>query len=704
MATLQRIRNRAGILVAVVIGLALLAFILGDMLNAGNSLMRPSHMEVAEINGTSVQYPDFQKKIEQTAEIYKMNSGRTQLDDNAWTQVREQVWQELVREAVMGDVYEELGLTVSSDELFDMIQGSNIHPIIQQLFTNPQTGQVDKSAILQFLKSLEGNATEQQKAYWLYIEDQIKKERILTKYNNLVRQGLYITKADAGSELKAKSKTANIQYISVPYASMPDSAVKVTEKELRDYYKAHQDDYKQTALRTIEYITFPVTASQEDDKNTCKWLEDIKTEFTSIQDNEQYVNVNSDVRFENIYQKKEDLSPELAELAFNGKAGQLYGPYKDGNAYKLAKVDDLRDLPDSVQSRHILIKPETAGSYEKALALADSLKLLIEKGASFANIAKQYSEDPGSAVKGGDLGWFRRNQMVKPFEEACFKGEINKVYTVTTQFGVHLVQPTQKGKEVKQARLAILTRNIEPSTQTYQKVYAQASKFASESQTGEAFRESVKTQNLSKKVARVAENEPEIMGLPQSRALIRAAYSANANDVLENNEGSTIFEFGDNFVIATLSAINEEGIASFEEVKPRVELAVKRENKANALLAKVKEAATDNSLETIAQKLNTEVKDVNGINFSMYTIPVLGVEPVITGTAASLEKDQVSSPIKGNNGVYVIKIVSFTETTDENVQAEQQRLTQAIGYRANFQAYEAQRKAVKIEDKRSKFY
>ncbi|MEL7585379.1 MAG: SurA N-terminal domain-containing protein [Prolixibacteraceae bacterium] len=704
MATLQRIRNRAGILVAVVIGLALVAFILGDMLNAGSSLMRPSQMEVAEINGESVQYPDFQSKIEQTAEIYKMNSGRTQLDDNAWAQVREQVWQELVREAVMGDVYEELGLTVSSDELFDMIQGSNIHPIIQQLFSNPQTGQVDKQAVLQFLKSLEGNATPQQKAYWLYIEDQIKKERILTKYNNLVRQGLYITKADAGSELKAKSKTTNIQYISLPYASMPDSAVKVTDKELKDYYKAHQEEYKQTASRTIDYITFPVNASPEDDQNTRKWLEDIKTEFASVQENEQYVNVNSDVRFENSYQKKEDLSPELAELAFNGGPGQVYGPYKEGNAYKLAKVDDLRDLPDSVQASHILIKPETVGSYEKALALADSLKLLIEGGTSLAGLAEKYSEDPGSAARGGDLGWFRRNQMVKPFEDAAFTGEINKVYPVTTQFGVHLVQPTKKGKEVKQARLAILTRNIEPSTQTYQKVYAQASKFASETQSGEAFQETVKEQKLSKKVARVEENDQEIMGLPQSRSLVRAAYAAETNDILENNEGSTIFEFGNNFVIAALSAVNEAGVASFEEVRPRVELAVRRQNKANALLAKAQEAATGGDLEAIAKKLNTEVKDANGINFSMYTIPELGVEPIVTGTVAALEKDQISPPVKGNNAVYILKVISVTETKDEEVRQEQQRLIQALSYRANFQAYEAQRKNAEIEDKRSKFY
>ena len=252
--------------------------------------------------------------------------------------------------------------------------------------------------------------------------------------------------------------------------------------------------------------------------------------------------------------------------------------------------------------------------------------------------------------------------------------------------------------------MAILTRNVDPSTQTYQKIYAQASKFASESQTNDAFQKTAKTQNLTKKVAKVDENQQEIAGLAQSRPLIRAAYSANTNDVLENNEGSTIFEFGNNFVVATLVTINKEGIAPFEEVKPRVELAVKKANKANALFAKVQETAKGNTLEAAAQKLNAEVKDANGINFSMYTIPVLGVEPAVTGTVASLEKDKVSPPIKGNNGVYVIKLVSVTETADENVEEEQQRLSQALGYRANYQAFEAQRKAVEIKDKRSKFY
>ncbi len=704
MATLQRIRNRAGLLVAIIIGLALVAFILGDMLRSGSSLLRPQQLEVADINGESVQYPDFQKRIEEIAEIYKMNTGSTQLDDNAWVQVREQAWQNLVREIVMSEVYDDLGLTVTSDELFDMVQGSNLHPIIQQLFRNPQTGQVDKTAVLQFLKSLETNATAQQKAYWLYIEQQIKEERIQTKYTNLVRQGLYTTNAEAKNSLTAKNHQVNMQYVRLPFSAMPDSAIAVTDKELKDYYNEHLDDYKQAESRTIEYITFDVKASEADDANTLKWVEDVKTEFANVADNEQYVNVNSDIRFEDLYQKKSDLPANLADFAFDGKVGDVYGPYKEGNAYQLVKIDDFKDLPDSVQARHILIKPETVGSYPAAMALADSLKGLIENGTKFATLAEQYSEDPGSARKGGDLGWFKRNQMVKPFEDAAFNGEVNELYTATSQFGVHLIQPTKRGREVKNVRLAILSRAVEPSTQTYQNVYSLASKFVAENQTYEAFNEAIANEKLTKKIATVGENDREVRGLEQSRSLIRAAYQSDMEDILHNNEGSAIFELGDSFVIAALAGATEEGTASFEEVRPRVELAVKKQKKGEALATKMAGAIQGNDLQAAATKLNVDVKDANGLTFNSTSIPAVGMEPAVIGTVANLKQDQVSAPIVGNNGVYLAKVVSISEGSDEDVLAEQSRLNQAMGYRAAYQAYEAQRNAIEIEDKRAKFY
>ena len=704
MATLQKIRNRAGLLVAIIIGLALVAFILGDMIRSGSSLLRPKQLEIADIDGESVSYPDFQKRVDELAEIYKMNSGKTQLDEDTWVQVREQAWNNLVREIVMSDVYDDLGITVTGDELFDMVQGKNLHPIIQQLFRNPQTGQVDRSAILQFLKSLETNATAEQKAYWLFIEKQIREERTQTKYANLVRQGLYVTTAEATESLDAKNHQVNVQYLQLPYSSMPDSAVSVTDKELRDYYNKHQEDYKQDESRTIEYIVFNVKASATDDANTLKWMEDIKSEFAGVSDNKQFVNVNSDVSFENVYQKKEDLSANLADFAFNGKVGDVYGPYKEDNSYKLVKIDDFKDLPDSVEARHILIKPATVGSYDKAVALADSLKGLIEKGASFAALAEKYSEDQGSARNGGDLGWFKRNQMVKPFEEAAFNGEVNKVYTATTQFGVHIIQPTKMGKKVKQVRLATLVRNIEPSTQTYQAVYSQASKFAADNQDYASFTDAIAKEKLTKKIAKVGKNDREITGLDQSRPLIRAAYLAETQDVLHNNEGSSIFELGDNFVVAALSDATEEGIAPFDEVKPRIELAVKKQNKGKALAKKIEGLVNGTDLDAIASQLNTTVKVANNLTFNSVSIPAVGVEPAVIGTLSSLAKDQISAPVIGNNGVYLLKVTAVTTGTDEDVLAEQKRLDQSLGYRANYQAYQAHRDAVEVIDKRSKFY
>ncbi|WP_372776258.1 SurA N-terminal domain-containing protein [Mangrovibacterium sp.] len=705
MATLQRIRNRAGILVAIIIGLALVAFILGDILNASSSLLRPNQLRIAEINGESVQYPDFQRKVEETAEIYKMNTGQTQLDDNAWAQIREQVWQEYVREAVMDPAYEELGLAVTGDELFDLVQGSNLHPIIQQLFINRNTGQVDRSAVLQFLRAVNsGTATEQQKAYWLYIEDQIKKDRIQTKYSNLVRQGLFVTSAEAKASLNEKNKNVSIEFVSLPYESISDSSVTVSDKDLQAYYNEHKENYKQDPSRSIEYIAFNVTATEEDDANTLKWVEDAKTEFANIQDNAQYVNVNSDVRFQNVYEKQENMPADIAEFAFNGQVGDVYGPLKENNSYKLVKIDDIADLPDSVEARHILIKPETVGSYDAALALADSLKTLIENGTKFTTLASEYSEDPGSAAKGGDLGWFKRNQMVKQFEDAAFNGDVNKLYVATTQFGVHLIQPTSKGKAVKQVRLAELVRNIEPSTKTYQMVYAQASKFASENTSGSAFEESAKEQGLSKRVARLGENDRQVVGLDQSRSLIRAAYQAEENDILVNNEGSTIFEFGDNFVIAKLSGIQDEGYTALNEVAPTIKLAVLKEKKAEALIAKMKEASSAGDIDAVASKLGVEVQSASNIHFDLFSVPVIGVEPAVVGTVVSMEKGQLSAPVKGNRGVYIAKVVSINELNNNNLDAERNRLAQAIAYRANIQAYEAQRKAAEIDDRRAKFY
>ena len=702
MATLQNIRNRGGMMIAIVIGLALGAFILGDMLNSGSKLMRPSQMKIAEVNGESIQYPDFQKKVDELVEVYKMNTQQTQIDENTMEQMREQVWQSYLQENILGKATEKLGISVSAEELFDLVQGNNPHPIIQQLFRNQQTGQVDKSTIIQFLKSLQTNATAQQKSYWLYIENQIRQDKLRSKYSDLVSKGLHVTTEDAKKSLVEKNKNVNFQYVGINYSSVSDADVKVTDDELKAYYNKHKDEYKQENSRNIEYVTFEVLASEADKAAIQKWLNDSKTEFSTVTDNAQYVNVNSDTRFDPSFSKREDLSPALADWAFNAKPGDFYGPYLENGEYKLAKVDQFKMLPDSVQASHILISAQTAGSLVKAKAIADSLKRNIDLGGNFAELATKYSEDTGSKIKGGDLGWFKRKQMVPEFEEAAFSGEVNKLYVVESRYGFHVIKPTKKGKETNQVRLAILSKKIEPSTETYQKVYSETSKFASENQTLEAFNKAVVDQKLDKKVAILKDNDREVVGLESSRQLVRAAFTADQGKILINNEGSTIFEFGNKFVIAALTRTTEAGESTFEDARIRVDLVVRKEKKAQFLADKFKNAGSD--LATVASKLSIEVKEASGVNFTSFSVPGLGLEPAVIGAVCSLPEGKLSSPIEGNNGVYLTKVTSFTTGTDTDLKGEKNRLAQSINSQVSSQLFESLKKLAEIDDKRSKFY
>ncbi len=707
MATLQTIRTRAGLLIAIVIGISLAAFILGDLLQSGSSIMNKNHMKIGEINGESIQYPEFQRKVEELGEIYKQNTQQSQLDENSWVQVREQTWQTTVQNIVMSDVYKDLGIEVSSDELYDMLQGANLHPIIQQLFRNPNTGQVDRGAVVNFLKQLDTNVAPEQKAYWLYLENQIVTERTQAKYTNMVGKGLYVTTNEAQQSIAVTSKQINFDYISLNLSTVADSAVNVTESDLKDYYNAHKEDFKQEKIRDIEYITFNVKPSAADYKDAEKWINEIKDDFANATDNAQFVNSNSDVNFDGTWYKKESLPENVATWIFdeNPAPNDVLGPYFENDSYSLAKLDSMAMLPDSVQARHILLKPNSQEELASMQLLADSLKTAIEKGSNFAALAMQYSTDQGSAMNGGDLGWFGRGQMVKPFEEAAFKNAKNEVSIVPSQFGIHIIQTTDRGKLTQQVRVATLVRKVQPSTRTYQDTYALASKFASSNTDAKKFEEAIVAEKINKRVASVRENDREIAGLENARTLIRAAYEADKGDILATTQGSPIFELGNNFVIAVLTKATEEGESTFEEAKTRVELAVTKEKKTEYLVEKASDALDGKSdLQAVASQLNTSVQNAANVNFNSFSIPGIGMEPAVVGTVTALETDKISEPIAGNNGVYVVKVTSVNQGPEQGVDAEQARLAQSMENRATSQAYEAQRKKADIEDLRAKFY
>lgn len=700
MATLQKIRNRAGLMIAIVIGLALFAFVLSDMMRSGKSLTSSSDMEIADVAGKTIAYQDYMAKVEEIAEIQKQNSGKGSLDESTMDMIREQTWDLVIRQMVMEDEYEELGLTVTPDELSDMTFGRNIHPQVKQLFTDPNTGLFDTARVVHFLKNMDQDQTGKQKAYWLFVEGALQRDRTTQKYNNLIKKGLNITLEQSKREALEKNHKVNFKFAMLNYSSISDSVIKVTDAEINEYYKNNLKKYDQEASRDLDYVTFEVLPSDEDKLAAKTAIEKTKEDFTNTEDVKRFTELNSDVPFDDMFVVKSKLSPLLDSMLFNAKVGEMYGPYNENNSWKISKLIDSKMFADSVKANHILIAFDEKTDSTKAKAMADSLKKLIDKKADFAELAKKFSKDPGSAEKGGDLGWFKQGMMVKPFNDACFNGKKGDVTIVTSQFGVHIIKIIDKGKESKNVKIATIEKQIKPSSRTYQGVYKIASEFALNSNTKEKFDKAITEKNLTKRIANnIRENDKKIAGVENPREMVRWAFEAEKGTV------SKAFEFGNMFVVAKLSEIREKGTASVEQKKEEIEIIVKRDKKAEMLKTKFNDAmASEKVIDGIAAKAGTTVGTAENISFSSFSIQGAGIEPVVIACASTLEKGKLSKPLKGNNGVFVVYVEGVSETTESDFSVEQKNLSNAIQGQVDYKVYEALKKLANIKDMRSKFF
>lgn len=702
MAVLEKIRTKMGILISIIIGLSLLAFILTDFLTGGKSVLSGNQYELAKISGKTIDYKEYEAKIQKLVEVYKANSGSNSLSDEAMQDIREKTWQQVVEESVMEDEYKELGLDVTSREVYDMVEGPNPHPYVRQLFTNPETQQYDRSYALRFIKSLDQDKEGKRNAFWIYIEGQIIRERLMSKYNNLLKKGLYVTTAQLKADEKINSKKVSFNFVSQKLSTVSDSAVILKESDLKKYLDKHKNEFQQEPSRDIEYITFDVKPSTDDVQKAEKWIQDIAPEFKSTTEVKQFINLNSDVAFKEKYLKQSELSDTLKPL-YKAKVGETFGPYFNDNAYKIARVVDFKNIPDSVRASHILIRPadKTKEALDKAVATADSLMKIAKKGADFAALAKANSAD-GSAKKGGDLGWFKEGAMVKEFSDACFNGKKGDIVVVTSQFGVHVIKITDRGKEEKKIQIGIIERKLEPSNTTIQDVYQQASAFAGNNNTGERFVAAVKKLGITPKVANyLNETMKEVPGITNSRELIRWVFKANENTI------SGVMEFGNTFVIARLATVREKGTAPLAQVLTQVEFAVKKEKKAEMIAEKIsKQIAGLNTIDAVASKLGTSVESATDISFSSYAIPGAGYEPELIGKVTALAPNKLSEPIKGNSSVFVAVVtnVSGQEVQVDDIQMLKMREMSMFNNRVGYEAFNFLKKMADIKDERTKFY
>ena len=708
MATLQKIRNR-GVLIATVIGTALFAFIAGDALKNGSSWFNSSKSEIAVIADESISIKDFQGKVKHNQDISQMMSGQSALSSEQMDQIREQTWQQLVQEIVMNKEYEALGIDISSVELFDLVQGENLSPIIRQIFKD-ETGNVDKTRIISTLKQLI-NAPDgtPQKAYWLNIENQIKSARQAEKYNELVQKSLYITDARAKQILTSSSKKVDFSYIVKKYSSVNDKDVEVSNAEIQKYYDEHKYLFEQNEARKIAYVTFPITPSSEDNAEAKKYIDELATEFNTVKDNKEYVNLNSDAKFNASYIKAKEIgNTELSAFASKAKVNSIYGPYEEEGAYKLAKINSVKMLPDSVKARHILIKPIN-NDYAAAKNFADSLVKLLKKGTKFATLAEKHSADKGSAVNGGDLGWFGPKQMVQPFSDTCFFAKKNAINVVLTQYGAHIVQVTRQGKKVRKVQIATVTRNIEPSQKTYNQTYAKAVKFAQSVKDANSFDTEIEKSKLTKRIgSNIKKNDKQLAGLEAPRMLIKDIYTTeDVNALVTDKDGKGIYELGNKYVVALLTEISEKGISPVNKVSATIKRELIRRKKADIITKEIAIATKgSNSLLSVGQKQGLAVQEATDISFQSFQVPGAGIEPNLIATAVQSPKGKISAPITGNQGVYVLVVNNETKeaVTKEAITQLKQQMNGMLKYRTQYQSMSALRENANIEDMRYKFY
>ncbi len=697
MATLEKIRSKGGVFVAIFIGFALFAFIMTDLMSSGGSFFNQSGMDVASINGKSVSIQEFQNKVTDMEEFNKLNRNISSLSEEETYMMRDQTWNQLINQTLLGEKYEELGLTVPSNELMDMVAGKNVHPFLLQhpLFANPNTGAYDPTQARNFLEAKKTDPTLS--FYWRVLEEQLINERLFNKYKNLVKKGMFIPSKWASEESEARNKMVDFEFVMARFATISDSLVTVSDAEIKKYYRDNEKLFKQDETREIEYITFDIEPTEADKQAILDAITKMKNDFSKPEiDPVQFVNLNSDESYTGINQKASEFNTPIEEFLKNASVNEVFGPYFENESYKIARVVAIKQVPDSVKARHILIREN---SPEATNAIADSLMNLIKKGANFVDLARKHSTDQGSAVNGGDLGWFTEGQMVKPFNDASFNGKKGDVVKVESQFGVHIINITDQGKPTTKYQVATLARKISYSSKTYQDVYSRANKFASINNSVAKFNEAVTKENLTKRFGReLRKNDRNVGNLESPRDLVKWAFDSKVGSL------SKVFEFGDQFVIALLTNATKEGVQAMELVKPQIQRELINNKKAEMLVDKFNLAVKENGTMTaIAKKMNSTIQIVQDISFGSQQVPGAGIEPALVSLAVNSPANQVSKPIKGNNGVFVVKVINV-ENIGVNPEDIRQELTRNIDMGIDYQLIESIKENAEIEDNRSKFY
>ena len=705
MALIGKIRDNSWILI-VLIAVGMGGFVLQDvMTNQGKR--QAANFELAEIDGQSIDYREFQK----TEEILYAGSA----NPDGYAQ-KASLWRYFMEKAIVDAETEELGIGVSTEELVDLQFGEKLSPIITARFKN-QNGQVDRERLNSFREAIEANELDARiRQYWAVQEKEIIKERKQVKLQNLFSKAIYTPSWMAEEISKEASSAAEFEFVKIPFDKILDDQIEITDEAINKYLAKNKARYLNSEeKRILKYIEFTVLPTRADSLKNQVELAKLSGDFAQASNDSLFV-VNNSGTYSPVYYKPEDLPEQLRESVVSMEVGAIYGPYLDQNKYTLAKLVDKRIVADSVKARHILrtIDPQDPASLESARQMIDSLKSVLESNlASFDSLAIKFSQDPGSASKGGDLGYFTQGTMVPPFNYACFFGKQNEYQVVNTRFGVHLIDVRDRKflDQNPKYQVAYISEAIVPSQETQDSLYHAATELVTSGTKLSDLTELVAGQEgLEMKESAPLKINDYIFAnygsAPASRELIRWAFEPG---VEPGDISSVIYTYTDkvnyynsNYVVVGLDKVFPKGLQKADEARNSVEFLVGNELKGKKIMEQIKTM----DLNAIAAQFELEVDTVNVTGYNNTFIAGLGNEPRVINLVFNGKINEVGGPVIGNSGVYVVKpmLIDISDQPAANTMQQKSTSETKVRNEVSFKFMEALKKKADIKDNRYTYY
>ena len=706
MQIIQNIRDKGSAIVIGVIALSLIGFIMMDSRSANSR--SDTNSSIGKINGESIDSKTFLDKVKQMEE----QRGGQHASGAELYQMRQSAWDQIVTEKVLNTEFEKLGLVFSPREFSSIIFSDDAPQTLKQAFTDKTTGQYDIEKVKQWWLQVKKSKGEQRDAIETQIVEPLILQTLATKYSSLLAASAYYPTWMQEKDKADNKAFANISYVAVPYNSISDSTIKVTDQDLLDYMGKHKNIYKQDGGRIISYVSFNANPNNADTLKTLQLVSGLKQAFVADTNAKAFVARNmSAIIYEESFSPKSKLTMLQKDSIVALNNGGVFGPYLDGKNIVLAKMIGSRSMPDSVKIRHILIATKNPKTGEPTLSDSigkvriDSIAAAIKGGADFNSMVLKYSDDGGSKDKKGEYDFpaAQFSNLAKEFAEAAFYGGTGDKKVVKTDFGYHYIEVLNQKNFAPAYKIAFVAKEITPSDETINQASTAATKFSGEARDANAADAYVAKNGLRKTdiPTVVKENDFQLGGLQDARQLIKWAYGAKQGEVSE------AFNMNDQFVVAILEKIQPEGLLDAKTARPMVELTVRIEKKAAEINTKLTAAS---SLEAAAKSFNVLVGTTGAdstLTFNAQIINGIGLEPKIIGAAFNKAyQTKLSEPIAGNNGVYVIKVNSIgnkTAETPEIVAAQIADKTRTM-MQTTYSFFESLKKVATIKDSRSKIF